>query len=251
MDDVISNHELDLAWNLLRMNDEFKRDFHEASLRPESKCGADFVLDRLKLIEYRSEDELLKGKWGILNVPRFKDVAGHTIFWDPSISVNTIEIRLCESEGPKLSDIFRLPNAKVTGVVFERSGRCIIKITQRYKFYQLVISDFYEADHNKSIQLCIPATQDFLAKVKTAQSISELLKKKNLESTGRIQAARESLLVAWSIEEGVSHREIASRLFGSESVKNNWAPDSWMRAKTRYSINKTQLLIRGGYRKLI
>ncbi|NUT79245.1 DUF2285 domain-containing protein [Pseudomonas sp. C1C7] len=243
--------EVDFAWCILKTNAEFKKDLRDAIANKTSKSDKMDTLKKFEFIKYESENSFLKNKWGVLNTPEIDDIAGYTVFWNPEISKNSIEIRLCENNGPTLIDIFRLSNAKITGAIFEQSKKCIIKITLQLKFYQLVISDFQQADYSKSIQLCTPLTPKFSLCVKTAKLILELTNGNTSESTTQTKAARESILIANSIEDGTPHREIALKLFGLESVKHHWAPDSWMRAKIRYNINKTKQLIRGGYRDLI
>ena len=50
---------------------------------------------------------------------------------------------------------------------------------------------------------------------------------------------------------GASQREIAGRLFGDESVAQNWHPDSELRAQVRHLIRRARAFAVGGYRTLI
>lgn len=246
-----SNYGMDLAWLLLRANKEFRNEANDIYKKSESDYSDSLTIGRLEFKRYRTEDEALRKKWGILNAPNCEDFTGNNVFWDPSVSTNSVEAKTCKSAGLSLSDILCIPHIKVTGAIFELSGKCMIKIIHGFQFYQLVLASADGIDHIKTIQLCLPMAEDFPAKVKTAQSLWRLLKEKPTEAIDKVQSAKESLLIAKSIEEGASHKEIALRLFGAKSVSKNWTPDGWMRAKTRYSINKTKELIQGGYRKLI
>jgi hypothetical protein len=50
---------------------------------------------------------------------------------------------------------------------------------------------------------------------------------------------------------GASQREIASQLFGAESVTQNWNPDSELRAQVRHLLRRARAFVDGGYRDLI
>ncbi|PMR74627.1 DNA -binding domain-containing protein [Billgrantia endophytica] len=245
------NDGLDLAWLLLRANNEFRMDVNEACEKIEKAHNSHITLGGVRFTKYKKEDEVLRGKWGVLNTPSSQDLTGHNVFWDPSLSTKSIEAKTCNCSGLSLSDISCLPHVNITGAIFERSGKCMIKIIYGFKFYQLVLARLEEIDHSKTIQLCLPMAEGVLTKINVAQSLWQILKDKNNKIINENPSAKESLLIARSIEEGASHKEIATRLFGAESVNKNWTPDGWMRARTRYSIKKTKGLIQGGYRKLI
>jgi len=50
---------------------------------------------------------------------------------------------------------------------------------------------------------------------------------------------------------GASQREIAAAIFGEGAVKDSWAPDSELRAQTRYLLRRGDALSKGGYRTLL
>lgn len=50
---------------------------------------------------------------------------------------------------------------------------------------------------------------------------------------------------------GASHREIARVLFGASAVAERWAEDSDLRAQVRRLIQRGQTLMQGGYRRLL
>jgi len=63
--------------------------------------------------------------------------------------------------------------------------------------------------------------EDFLQKKKTASSLWELCMSRGSVSE-RMKAANENMQIAKLIEEGASRKEIAQKLYGVESVRNNW-----------------------------
>ena len=50
---------------------------------------------------------------------------------------------------------------------------------------------------------------------------------------------------------GASERDIAIAIFGERIVKENWHSDSELRARVRYLIRRSRILMNGGYRRLL
>ncbi len=61
----------------------------------------------------------------------------------------------------------------------------------------------------------------------------------------------EVLQVLDFLQAGMTHRQIANKLYGEEEVEREWYDGSWIRGRVRRRIKKAKYFVNGGYKDLL
>lgn len=223
----------DFAWECLRRNKNYINSWNVNRvniIENENQQGLDLSAERL---------------WGLLKYVDPAQSRPDNVFWSPKLSKKSLPVILGKNGDFAWADIERNPELRYKKLYLLDGSLCI-KIFSHNDYFQFFISDAKELNDESKIFLYIPLSLNNSARNRCIDVINSILNNK-AETDSREGQQQDLLDTIDGINEGFSHRAIASRIFGEQLVESEWSSDSWLRANIRYRIKKAINLIDTGY----
>ncbi|NDJ56679.1 DUF2285 domain-containing protein [Enterobacteriaceae bacterium 4M9] len=223
----------DFAWECLRRN----KNYINAWKINESKITEN---ERQQHIDLDAEI-----RWGLLKYVNPEHSRPEKVFWSPKLSKKSLPIILGKNGDFAWKNIVK--NSEVRHEkIFLLDGSLCIKIFNHNDYFQFFISDASELTDESKIFLYMPLSLNNSTRNRNIDIINSIFNDK-VETANREGQQQDLLDTIDGINEGFSHRAIASRIFGEQLVESEWSSDSWLRANIRYRIKKAINLIDTGY----
>lgn len=242
--DVVMNRPIytDFAWECLRRNSLYIRDWevmsNSATLNREERFDGEVKLQS-------PLDLVAEKKWGLMKYVEPGNSDPTDVFWSPRLSKRSIRLALSTSGDFTWGHIADKPGVHCHKLRLLDSTLCI-KIFNNNSYFQFFIDTNTLLSNNSSLFLYIPLNLQAEVINKNIDIIKGILS--NRSDNDEKEKHRMQLLRALDRrKQGLTHKDIASDIFGEEVVKNEWSSDSWLRANIRYRLKKANKLISDGY----
>lgn len=231
----------DIAWEFLRRNKDYIRDWKNLG---RVKSGEEHVKCFLE-VRQNENDLLAEKKWGILKFIDPDNSNPSNVFWSPRLSKKSTRIIFSQSGSCSWENIFENTRVQHKKLILHDNSLCI-KIFNNHEYFQFFIDAPVQINKRSQFYIYVPLTLNNDCCNKCAAVINGILNNKS-KSSAKESRHHKLLATIDSMNKGLSHREIASHLFGEKAVEKEWSSDSWLRAKLRYRIKKANELINFGY----
>jgi hypothetical protein len=223
-----------LAWEYLRRNLTYQAHWRKAEDRSDSSIG---------------------DLWGLrhLEDPR-RDGRAAEPPWCPTPSSSVWLIRLAEPDPCARFQFWRIPGDKS---LVHDGMRLLLTARHHPAVKRAVLAPDLAADEpyafsvpaGNQVQTRCRAVNEFVASYHTTH---ERHAKHPVVRPSRSALTHMRVLQALDgSRAGASQRDIAAAIFGASHVNTSWAPDSELRAQTRYLLKRGEALAKGGYRTLL
>lgn len=221
---VLGLDDVALAWEYLRRNEQYRRDWHERDRRDPSqwwlKAFEDPVLDA-RVIEplWAIQPPLLH----LVSIAEGPDA--------PRLDLWACGCRVVH-DGQHLRATLAIPAACVRIALCPRlaQGGCYA--------YRLPAGRAAQAARAAALQAAEALEQEIPSAVARPARRMELVSMRTLALLDALRA-------------GASERDMGVLLFGAARVMSEWSPESALRAQVRHLIRRGRALVAGGYRKLL
>lgn len=226
---------IDIAWEFLRRIPEYIEDW-------KLHCSTSEIHHHHDPQRQTASDMNAETKWGLL---RYVDpaCAADDVFWAEGLSRRSFRVLLSHEGNLSIENILKKENINYRSIILNNGIYCI-KVFNNHGYFQFFINPGGDTENIFSRYIYI--SLDLNGKKKNTDIINDVLSNK----TKRPSLSEDNKLLLRmmdSLNKGHSQREIASHLFGQETVDNEWTQDSWLRSNIRYRIKKVNDIIRQGY----
>ena len=222
-----------LAWEYLRRNPDYVRDWSVAELC----AGAPATAWGLVALEDPFQDaRCAQPMWQSTHL----DVPALVVVDDPSPSSSTFSVWAMPGPRSLWRDATRLTLTVVTFSLPLRIGMPA-DLSDGDAYGYVIAPGPCAQKHWRHIQACDARLRSGRQQLQVrAQPVDR-----------RLLVHMRSLQALDGFLAGASHREIACALFGVSRVTNDWQPDGDLRAQVRFLIRRGRALMRGGYLALL
>lgn len=232
----------DFAWECLRRNPLYVSDWESAS-KNAAPYGQELSDEKIKL---QSELDLIaEKKWGLMKYVEPDNADPTDVFWSPRLSKRSIRLALSTSGDFTWGHIADKPGVHHQKLRLIDHTLCI-KIFNNNSYFQFFTDSNAPLGENTCLFLYIPLNLQADVINKNIDIIKGILSNRG-EIDEKEKHHMQLLKTIDNRKQGLTHRDIASEIFGEEVVKNEWSSDSWLRANIRYRLKKANSLINNGY----
>ena len=222
-----------LAWEYLRRNPDYRRDWHA---EPEGVASAT--------------------RWGLATLENpYLDARLAQPLWQP-LPESVVRLTVAEhglANAARFS-LWALPGRKA--LFHDCNGlRLTLLLGNRIVHLNLTVG----LGEGKTFAYVIAAGPPAALQWRAARSL-RLLLERGSQDTVHVTAARpmrvaishmRSLQALDATLAGASHREVAEAIFGVRRVAESWLPDSALRAQTRHCVHRARGFMQHDYRRLL
>ncbi|WON77451.1 DNA -binding domain-containing protein [Serratia sp. UGAL515B_01] len=232
----------DFAWECLRRNPLYISDWKIAK---EKEADSKNEISDETLITQNILDLNAERKWGLMKYvePDISDPID--VFWSPRLSKRSIRLALSTSGNFTWGNIANKPGVHQNKLRLMDHTLCV-KIFNKNNYFQFFSDSNLILNDNMSLFLYIPFTLQADSINKSIDIINSIISNQ-YETDEKEKRHFDLLKIIDNRKQGLTHRDIASELFGEERVKSEWSSDSWLRANIRYRLKKANNLINNGY----
>lgn len=226
---------IDIAWEFLRRIPEYTEDW-------ELHCNTSGIHHHDGPQRQTAADMNAETKWGLL---RYVDpeCAADDVFWAEGLSRRSFRVLLSHEGNLSIENILKKENIDYRTIILNNGIYCI-KVFNNHGYFQFFVNPGSDTEDifNRYIYISL----ELNSKKKNVDIINEVLDNK-YKCSSLSEDNKLLLRIMDSLNKGYSQREIASHLFGQETVDNEWTQDSWLRSNIRYRIKKLNDIIQQGY----
>lgn len=226
----------DIAWEFLRRNPDYIADWRKYCDEMEPNYNND--PHRQSIADQNAEI-----RWGLIKYVDPNCMAADYVFWSEKLSKRSFRVLLSHEGDLSIGKILKRKKTNHRGITLNNGTYCI-KIFNDYNYFQLFIGS--EEDPDSILNRYIYISLDLNRKNQNTDIIRDVLSDSVVRSN-LSEDIQQLLKMMDSLNQGCTQREIASSLFGQETVDNEWSSDSWLRSNIRYRIKKVNDLIQQGY----
>lgn len=232
----------DFAWECLRRNPLYIRDWEKVSNSAAPK--------REKLYDEQANlqsalDLVAEKKWGLMKYVEPGNSDPTDVFWSPRLSKRSIRLAVSTSGDFTWGHIADKPGVHCHKLRLLDRTYCI-KIFNNNGYFQFFTDTSTPLSENSSLYLYIPLNLQAEVINKNIDIIKGIISNRS-DDDEKEKHHMQLLRTIDGRKQGLTHKDIASDLFGEEIVKNEWSSDSWLRANIRYRLKKANKLINDGY----
>ncbi|MHA7847768.1 transcriptional regulator domain-containing protein [Serratia sp. D1N4] len=238
----------DFAWECLRRNPRYISDWKlamEGERADENEIFDDTIRAQSAL------DLIAEKKWGLMKYVDPENPDPIDVFWSIRLSKRSIRLALSTCGDFTWGHIASKPGVHQRKLRL-LDGTLCIKIFNDNGYFQFFTDSNTVLNDNASLFLYIPLSLQTDMINKNIDIIKSIINNRGeIDESDDFDEKEKSYLVFLKfiddIKQGLTHKDIASEIFGEEVVKNEWSSDSWLRANIRYRLKKANNLINNGY----
>lgn len=232
----------DFAWECLRRNPQYISDW-EIAKEKENSYEHGIPDDCVRV--QSALDLNAEKKWGLIKYVEPNNSDPIDVFWSPRLSKRSIRLALSTSGDFTWSHIASKPGVHQKKLRLLDRTLCV-KIFNNNSYFQFFADSGTTLSENTSLFLYIPLSLQTDAIYKNIDIIKGIISHQG-EMDEKEKHHLDLLKAIDNRKQGLTHRDIASEIFGEELVKTEWSSDSWLRANIRYRLKKANDLINNGY----
>ena len=222
----------DLAWECLRRNPDYIREWNK-------------VRTKYQVCSIQEDYDLVAStNWGLLKFNDPFDKSAQNVFWDYRYSKRSLRVKI-EAPSEQVSN-FRLEgrggNFQKKTLILLNGERCI-KLYDEHNYIQLFVSGLNDDELLKKGTIYLEINNYDTSSLKRLLDFllfglgCQIWKKEIIKS----------LTVYDLALNGMTHKQIASSIYGEHIAHTEWSSDGWLRARIRYKLKKAQEAIMGGH----
>lgn len=232
----------DFAWECLRRNPGYIRDW-EIAQEKKRYCGNEIPDDAVSI--QSTLDLNAEKKWGLMKYVEPNNSNPIDVFWSPRLSKRSVRMVVSTTGDFTWDSIANKPGVYHKKLRLMDHSLCV-KIFNNNSYFQFFTDSNSSLNENTSLFLYIPFSLQIDAINKNIDIIKGIINNRG-ETDEKEKHYLDLLKAIDDRKQGLTHRDIASEIFGEELVKNEWSSDSWLRANIRYRLKKANDLINSGY----
>ncbi|KFK95544.1 MULTISPECIES: DNA -binding domain-containing protein [unclassified Serratia (in: enterobacteria)] len=232
----------DFAWECLRRNPQYISDWEAAMLKEGRRVSdiSDSVVKTQNVLDLEAEK-----KWGLMKYVDPNNPDPIDVFWSPRLSKRSIRLALSTYGDFTWGSITCKPEVHQRTLQLMDDTLCI-KIFNNNNYFQFFADGGITLNENSNLFLYIPLSLKTNTISRNIDIIKSIINNR-CETDEKEKHCLDLLKAIDDRNQGLTHKDIASEIFGEERVRNEWSSDSWLRANIRYRLKKANDLITSGY----
>ncbi len=239
------------AWEWLRRNPHYRSAVRWAAL-PDIQ-----ILRRtppLTVLTFAEPSSFARA-WGLI-APEVPDRAAGSaqVFWRPDVNPGVLGARVEPSSDGESVNLIELA---CTVTVLQLPGEEHVRLSDGLRSIQFFVRDGTVLNGPVQVRFGMPGHGVLTPRLDTMRRFAALLRTKRFPHSLFAPPPHavwwaQALTAFDAAQIGLPRREIAARLFGAEAAAQHWPAESeWMRSRVRRAMQMGEMLVNGGYRKIL